>query len=210
MKQLIKSLIKVARLVSSDDTNSKFRFGRVTYQGQTSKANLFTPYGFYHNPPDGSWTVSYSQNGQQSNTLSMAVGGATRYHNLPKTGVKIGNPIIESYVDFDDLGNIEVYAPVDVNVEAVGDMTAVVGGDIEVTAGGTVTVNAADTITVTAPNIAFNLTGTSTFTIGGTTITIDASGITVTGGDVVADGVSLKTHVHGNVQSGSSNTGEPV
>ncbi len=32
----------------------------------------------------------------------------------------------------------------------------------------------------------------------------------VTGGDVKADTVGLKTHVHGGVQSGAGNTGQPV
>lgn len=34
--------------------------------------------------------------------------------------------------------------------------------------------------------------------------------VQVNGGDVIADGISLKQHVHGNVQSGSSQTGQPV
>lgn len=39
-------------------------------------------------------------------------------------------------------------------------------------------------------------------------------GIAITGtitvqGDVIADGISLKTHIHGGVQSGGSNTGGP-
>lgn len=33
---------------------------------------------------------------------------------------------------------------------------------------------------------------------------------TVSGGDVIADGVSLKTHVHSGIQAGGSNTGQPV
>lgn len=46
--------------------------------------------------------------------------------------------------------------------------------------------------------------------IGAVTVTIDASGIKVVGGDVKADTIDLKTHVHSDVQTGSSNTGEPV
>ena len=34
--------------------------------------------------------------------------------------------------------------------------------------------------------------------------------VQVTGGDVIADGISLKEHVHGNVQPGSSQTSPPV
>ncbi len=55
-----------------------------------------------------------------------------------------------------------------------------------------------------------------TLTLGGATFEITESGvssnrtITVTGGDVVADMISLKTHVHGGVESGSSMTAPPV
>jgi phage baseplate assembly protein V len=34
--------------------------------------------------------------------------------------------------------------------------------------------------------------------------------VTVTGGDVIADGISLKTHKHGGVQAGGAQTGVPV
>jgi phage baseplate assembly protein V len=50
------------------------------------------------------------------------------------------------------------------------------------------------------------------------TLTIQAAGpininvtgdITVTGGDVIADGISLRHHTHGGVAAGSANTAEP-
>lgn len=34
--------------------------------------------------------------------------------------------------------------------------------------------------------------------------------VVVTGGDVIADGISLKTHKHGGVQAGAAQTGVPV
>lgn len=46
---------------------------------------------------------------------------------------------------------------------------------------------------------------------GGHDININgASKVTVTGGDVVADGISLKTHKHGGVTAGGAQTGVPV
>ena len=46
---------------------------------------------------------------------------------------------------------------------------------------------------------------------GGHDINItNAAQVIVTDGDVIADGISLKTHVHGGVQSGSSQTGAPA
>jgi phage gp45-like len=37
-----------------------------------------------------------------------------------------------------------------------------------------------------------------------------AATVTVTGGDVIADGISLKTHKHGGVTAGAAQTGVPV
>lgn len=47
-------------------------------------------------------------------------------------------------------------------------------------------------------------------TVGGATTVIGSAGVVVTGGDVKADSILLKTHKHGNVQSGLSQTGVPV
>jgi phage baseplate assembly protein V len=51
---------------------------------------------------------------------------------------------------------------------------------------------------------------TLTAQIGGCTVVASANGIVVTGGDVVADGVSLKGHVHTGVLPGGANTGAPA
>lgn len=50
---------------------------------------------------------------------------------------------------------------------------------------------------------------------GGVKIIVSAAGVEIFGtvtvhGDVIADGKSLKTHIHSGVQSGGSNTGQPV
>lgn len=57
------------------------------------------------------------------------------------------------------------------------------------------------------------LSGTRTITIGGMTAVISSSGIEVTGGDIIADGISLKNHVHAGSPSAPdgavSDTGSP-
>ena len=45
--------------------------------------------------------------------------------------------------------------------------------------------------------------------IGGATITVNGQGITVAGGDVVADGVSLKTHTHTDTAGTGAGTTSP-
>lgn len=49
-----------------------------------------------------------------------------------------------------------------------------------------------------------------TATVGGCTVVLSASGLAVTGGDVVADGVSLKGHKHGGVRAGGDQSAAPV
>ncbi len=51
--------------------------------------------------------------------------------------------------------------------------------------------------------------GQAVLSVAGCTATLSPDGVTVSGGDVKADGISLKTHVHGGVQGGSSLTGVP-
>lgn len=181
MIQKLKSLIKMASMVSSDDTG-KLRFGQFFYQGQTSKGQIFTPYGFYHNPPDDSLAIIFAQNGQDSNRIAMVSDPNKRKKNLAKGEAGIENAVTGSFVLMKEDGSIEIDSPDDV------------------------TITSAKSVTITADNVSFNLTGTSTFTIGGTSITIDANGITVTGGDIVADGISLKAHTH-PITSGSSAPG---
>lgn len=41
-------------------------------------------------------------------------------------------------------------------------------------------------------------------------VQVNDADVNVSGGDVIADGISLKEHVHGDVQSGGSQTGQPV
>lgn len=81
---------------------------------------------------------------------------------------------------------------------------------------------AAGVITGSVPNDAFpppssdgatyriDMPGGVSISVAGGSISITAPGNIVVNGDVIADGISLKTHVHDGVQVGSSNTGEPV
>lgn len=99
-------------------------------------------------------------------------------------------------------------------------LTAACVGDVDVTSGGKINATAATSITLDAPQT--TITGRCTVeklltylggmagsgSAGGGTAVIKGS-IKVEAGDVTADGINLKTHTHGGVQSGSNSTGGP-
>lgn len=182
----IRSLTRIARIVSVNDEND-FRFGFIKFRGNTNKTNVYTPYGMYHNPPVGSLTMSYSLSGNDSNIMSMAIGGKARYKSLDPSEVQFGNPVIGSYTLYDKDGNVSVNAPNNVTVNADGDVT--------IESAGTININADTSVAIR---------------IGTMTMTATSGGIAITGGDVTADGVSLKSHVHTGVTPGASNTGGPA
>lgn len=72
------------------------------------------------------------------------------------------------------------------------------GDKIHIKRGGNIDIVAATKLKITAP--AIEMTGPLTV----------AGNITVTGGNVVADGIGLKTHVHPGVTAGSASTGLPT
>lgn len=55
-----------------------------------------------------------------------------------------------------------------------------------------------------------NLPGGVSISVAGGAVHITAPGGVIVNGDVVADGISLKTHRHGGVDRGGSQTDEPV
>lgn len=55
-----------------------------------------------------------------------------------------------------------------------------------------------------------DMPGGVSISVAGGTISITAPGNVVVNGDVIADGISLKTHVHSGVQRGGSNTDQPA
>jgi len=77
---------------------------------------------------------------------------------------------------------------------------------VQFTAGGGVNVTSPTEITLTAPNV--TIAASTGLTL--TTPTAAFSGAITSVSNTTAAGISLDTHVHSNVQSGSSDTGPPV
>lgn len=84
--------------------------------------------------------------------------------------------------------------------------------------GATVTLNGDGTIASTASNwthtgpitVSGKITGQGGLAVSGGTGAAVAGNMTITGGDVKADTISLKTHVHGGVLAGGASTAAPT
>lgn len=112
-----------------------------------------------------------------------------------------------TYIRIEDTGDITIIAPTSTKHTSP---TITVNCD-------TATVNATQSVNITAPNT--NVDGKLTVTglitgqggmaiSGGSGATVDGN-FAVSNGDVSADDISLKSHVHGGVESGGSTTSTP-
>lgn len=135
---------------------------------------------------DGQWAIKNNTASSVHVHLSVAAAGAT-----------------VASVDIDPSGNVQI--------SHNGNLAVNTGGTAVVTAAGNATVNAPD-LTVNSPQSTFTgavtVQGLLTYQDGingsaGTHGSNISGSVSVTGGDVTADGVGLKTHTHTDPQGGS-------
>lgn len=210
MMQKLKALFKMARLIASNDEKDILK-ATYSYLGKQVDGAYFVPYGLISRPPAGSIAMVFSQNGDQSKPIGIA--------DSPKERGQRGNAEYETglenyktgnYIILKDNGDIDVISQNNVNVQTVADVNVNAGGNITANSGGDVKVTASGDITGNATNITLTASNGASFTIGSTSFTMGPSGLEITNGDVVADGISLKTHKHGGVVSGGDETDVPV
>jgi len=103
-----------------------------------------------------------------------------------------------------------------IHIKPSGELDITSVAKVEVNVTGTVGLTSSGDVTLTAPNFNINsnvmIAGTISTTGGGGdpgTFTIKGT-LSTTEGNIIDQGVVLKTHVHGGVVSGGSNTGVPV
>lgn len=116
--QRLKSLFKIARLVSSDDSGN-FQQGNFYYMGSTPKGQIFVQYGDLMRPPDGAQMAVFAQNGNESNAIAFASDPKNRTVKDLAPGERgIANYISGSYILIRNNGNIEIISQADVTVTA--------------------------------------------------------------------------------------------
>ena len=93
-----------------------------------------------------------------------------------------------------------------------GNKTENISGNLNITVGGTATITSTGNANITAPTINLtgitNIAGVLTSTGGGGSNTMQGT-ITISSGDVIADGISLKNHTHNENGDGGGVTDPP-
>lgn len=141
-----RTLFKIAKLISSDDSGA-FQQAIFQYMGSNPRGQVFIPYGVIMNPPVGSQTAVFAQNGNESNAIGFVSDPKNRtLRDLQPGEYGISNYTSGSYAIFLNNGDIEIYSNKDIVVTKATDIT----------------VNASGVVTVNAPTV--NINGDVTIT----------------------------------------------
>lgn len=118
-----------------------------------------------------------------------------------------------SLLKFSNNGNVQLHSAGDLSASVAGNANVAVIGNINSSAAqwdhtGHVTVNGNVVINGTE-KVTGKITGEGGMAVSGGTGATVTGDLAVSGGNLTADGISLKTHTHNGVQPGSGNTGKP-
>ncbi len=206
---MIKNLIKIARLVSTDDSGN-FSRGVASYMGKEVPILDMKPYGLLHRPPANSLCLIFSQNAQESSAIALIDDPKRRtLKNLIEGEVALNNQTTGDYIYLKDGNAIDLVTKT--FTATTEDTTATMtNGQIEFDIGGAVDTTA----TMTNGQIVLDVNGTKVTIVDGA-VTIDAALTTMNGnlqvngtidatGDITSDTqviqggapVALSTHTH--------------
>ena len=179
----LKSMIKSARVVSSDDTGD-YPVIEVTYFGVfRTRILLISSYGIWGRAPDGSLATVFNINAVESNQGAIANDYVGRPVKNKAVGeIVVGNSVTAAHILFCEDGGI--------NIRAFGSVDLTADGDV----------------TVTAPNV--NITATGEINMTAPVINLSATGdLNVTGTNMTHNGINVgDSHVH-PIAGGSSAPG---
>jgi phage gp45-like len=155
---------------------------------------------------DGRWKLD--RNAQRAPWLSV---------HLKNAGTEVAKLTIDpsGNVVYDHNGNLDGHTAGAATINIDGNATVEVGGNLAATVSGSTSLNSTGNVDVTAPlstvhgplTVTGKITGQAGMAISGGGGATVAGNVAVTGGNVTADGVGLKTHTHGDPQGGTTTAG---
>lgn len=207
-RRRIQMLIGRGEITLSDDSDGHQRVqAEMLADELLDNVERMQEYGFTGRPPAGSTGVFVFLSGARANGVCIsAEHRASRVRNLAEGEVAV-------YTDEGDVIYFRRGRLIEINS---GGRVKVTAPDVEVVASTKVTITSP--LTAISQNVtiggtlavAGQITGQGGMAISGGSGAQVTGNISVTGGNVTADGVGLKTHHHTGVQTGSGNTGGPV
>jgi hypothetical protein len=203
IQEEMKNVVQRAAVSNSGPDNMQFPVVQVNYYGGTQDCEVISPYGLYYMPPIGSLGVMFNINGESEYRAAVFNATSNRIRIDNPGECAFGSPAFGQKIYCNKDGDITVTCPNNMSVTVTQDYNVIISGDANIEATGN--------LTIKSPQITLDgnviVTGTLTADGGATTI---SGGNFITSGDVTADGVSLKNHVHSGVTIGGGNTGAPV
>lgn len=161
-KQALRLMIKIMRHITQDDSGL-YPISTAKYNGkEKTNAVVMTPYGVYHNLPEGSTLLSFSSLCQESNKFVLGQKFSNRFKDLKSGETLFGNPETGSFVHFKEDGSIKVFSASGKEIEITNDFVINVGANAKITTGGNVEVIASGSGSLSASN--WSISGAVNFT----------------------------------------------
>lgn len=193
-----RNMIKRAVVTLGGTDDKQIPIQQVSYNGKVADVEFVFPYGMHANLSADNNTLCtiFSVDGEEDYRVATGYTPDLRPKPLAEGEVVFYHPLTQSKMHYRNNGDIDI----DVTGDN-GDLNVTIKKDLNITVGGDANINVTGTATVAAPTT--NWTGDINLTGN-----IDITG-TSTADDHVSDGISGNSHVHGGVQSGTSNTDGP-
>jgi len=121
IQRRITNLIMRSRTTLIKADTAQYSIQQVTYNGRPIDVQLVFPYGMASIPPLDSEALMFNVLGQGENKAAIVDNSRTRFKGLSEGEVQIGNPLRQTYLYFDSLGNLNINVTGDLNITVNGD-----------------------------------------------------------------------------------------
>ena len=188
LRDKFKQIFKIGSISNIIPDGSNYPKTQIqTIGGKVQNSVVIQSYGFHSVAPVGGQAYAFAINGDEGNSAVIADAPDLRPKGLKVNETVIGNWTDDNTIYFKEDGSIVINAS---------------KNDINITTTGTfkVNINGCEFLPNGVARIPVLEVGTMTGISGGA-ITSDV--------DIQANGISLKTHIHGGVTTGAGNTGVP-
>jgi hypothetical protein len=117
----IPNLIKRAVITKVNSDNDDIANCQIDSFDTSKPMETIYPYGMSANAPIDNIALVFSVGGNEANAAGMPYSQQNRFKNLKSGEVVFGNPVVGSYVKFNEDGSITIYSPAAINVNCDGD-----------------------------------------------------------------------------------------